>query len=122
MDMCHSPSPADMQRGAYLLLEPHRGLADCAVIFSEEDSELMKKAALILSVQGIAARLIAVRDFSLLEKQNADYQHMLFRTDLPLFAAVPEGCSWAEKLSAPIIPPTDANHVASCVKSALFAE
>lgn len=122
MDMCHSPSIADMQRGAYLLLEPHRGLADCAVVFSEEDSELIKKAALILSVQGIAARLISVRDFSLLEKQSTDYQHTLFRADLPLFAAVSEGCPWAKKLSASIIPPTDANYVAFCIKSALFAE
>lgn len=122
MDACYSPSSQDIQRGAYLLLEPHRGLADCAIIFREEDAALIKKAALTLSVQGIAARLIAVRDYALFEQQSAEYRHMLLRPGLPLFAAVPEGCPWADKPGAAVFPLIDSAQAAKCISSALSAQ
>lgn len=122
MDMCHGPNPADMERGAYLLLEPHKGLADCALICNEADAELIERAALILSVQGIVARLIAVRDFALFESQDEQYRNKVLRVDLPLFAAVSEDCQWASALEAKRFLPEDANFIANCVKSAIFPE
>ncbi len=122
MSMCHGPDPADMVRGAYLLLEPHKGLADCAIIFDEKDSELIKRAALILSVQGIAARLIAVKDFSLFEEQDEDYRSKLLRPGLLIFAAVSEDCPWIDKLGAERIQLQDANFIANSVKAVLFPE
>lgn len=122
MDMCHGPNPADMQRGAYILLDPHKGFGDCAVIFDEKDSAIIKKAALILSVQGIAPRLIAVGDFALFNEQDQSYRQKVLRQDLPLFAAVSDDCPWAEKLSAKRFAPRDANFLANCIKSAIFPE
>ena len=122
MDMCHGPDPADMQRGAYILLDPHKGFGDCAVIFDEKDAQLIKKAAMILSVQGIAARLIAVRDFALFTQQDEDYRNKVLRCDLPLYAAVSDGCMWAANLSAKRFAPQDAYSLANCIKSAIFPE
>ena len=122
MSICHGPNPADMERGAYLLLEPHKGLADCALIFHEKDAKPIQAAAFILSVQGIVSRLIAVRDFALFEQQDESYRSRVLRTDLPLLAIAPESCPWLEKLSAERIAPADANTLASCIKSAIFPE
>jgi len=122
MDMCHGPNPADMQRGAYILLDPHKGFGDCAVIFDEKDSDLIKKTALILSVQGIAARLIAVRDFALFNEQDEAYRNKVLRHDLPLIAAVSEACSWADAVGAKRFALRDANSLANCIKSAVFPE
>ncbi|MBQ4610105.1 MAG: hypothetical protein IJB30_00055 [Clostridia bacterium] len=121
MDMCHGPAPADMLRGAYILLDPHNGLADCAVIFEEKDAEPVKKAALMLSVQGIAARLIAIRDISLFEKQDEEYRSKVLRPDLPLFAAFDDP-SRAAKLKAEPLHAKDAITLANGIKKALFAE
>lgn len=122
MDMCYGPDPQDMQRGAYILLDPHKGFGDCAVIFDEKDTALIKKAVLILSVQGIAARLIAVKDFSLFAEQDENYRQRVLRRDLPLFAAVSHGCLWADELDAIRFVPSDANSLANCIKSAIFPE
>lgn len=122
MDMCHGPNPADMERGAYILLNPHKGFADCAVIFEEKDAELIKKAALILSVQGIAARLIAVRDFALFKKQDEEYRNKVLRADLLLFAVESENYPWAELPAARSLPAGDANFLAKCIKSGILPE
>lgn len=122
MDMCHGPNPLDLQRGAYILLDPHKGFGDCAVIFDEKDSAIIKKAALILSVQGIAPRLIAVDDFALFNEQDQSYRQKVLRQDLPLFAAVSDDCPWIEKIPAIRFPVQDANFLANCIKSAIFPE
>lgn len=122
MSMCHGPSPADMERGAYLLLEPHKGLADCALIVEEKDSAMAQKTGLILSVQGIVPRLIAVRDFDLFEKQDEEYRSMVLRRGLTLFAAVSQDCPWAEKVNALRMLPQDAKVLANCIKSAILPE
>lgn len=121
MDMCHGPDIADMRRGAYILLDPHKGFADCAVIFQEKDTQLIKKAALILSVQGIASRLIAVRDFALFEEQDEAYRNKVLRPDLPLFAAFDDP-SRAAMLKAEPLPANDAVTLANSIKKAILAE
>ena len=122
MSMCHGPNPADMERGAYLLLEPHKGLADCALIVDEKDSAMAQRAGLILSVQGIVPRLIAVRDFALFEQQDEEYRSMVLRKGLTLFAAVSDECPWIDKVDAVRFAPQDANSLANCIKNEYFAE
>ncbi len=122
MSMCHGPNPADMERGAYLLLEPHKGLADCALIVDEADSATAQRAGLILSVQGIVPRLIAVRDFALFEQQDEDYRNTVLRPNLTLYAAVSENCPWLQKVQAVRFDVQDANSLANCLKAHYFAE
>ena len=122
MSMCHGPDPADMERGAYLLLEPHKGLADCALIVDEKDSAMAQRAGLILSVQGIVPRLIAVRDFALFERQDEEYRSMVLRKGLSLYAAVSEDCPWIQKTEAIRFEVQDANSLANCIKNEYFAE
>lgn len=117
---CHGPDPSDMLRGAYLLLDPHRGFADCAVIFNEADSDMLRKAALRLSVQGIAARLIAVRDFDVFLQQDEEYRSKLLRTDLKLFAYAGESCSSFSRLNAEMLPCGDEKTIADSIKKLLF--
>ncbi len=122
MSMCHGPNPADMERGAYLLLEPHKGLADCALIVDEKDSAMAQRTGLILSVQGIVPRLIAVRDFPLFEQQEHSYRSTVLRPDLTLYAAVDENCPWLGKMQTIRFDVQDANSLANCIKAAYFAE
>ena len=119
MDICHGPDPMDMQKGAYLLLNPHKGYADCAVIHDEAMSDTFSRVALRLSVQGITVRLIAVSDFALFEQQDEAYRAKVLRRDVPLFKASTDGSLWANKVDAPMLPSEGEAALADSIKSLL---
>lgn len=122
MNGCHGPNPEHLKKGAYLLLDPHKGYADCAVIFPEDDSPILLRAALRLSVQGITARLIAVKDFALFERQDENYRRHVLREDVPLLICARENCGWTEKVTGRLIAYGDEAVVANRIKSAILGE
>ena len=114
MDSCYVKPKEDMHKGAYIIADPHKGLRDGALLFDAAQEELARKAAMYLSVQGIALRLIRVDDFERFMAQEQERGIGGFP------AAVIKNVSWAEALGINAARGETPAELASAVKEAIL--
>lgn len=114
---CYVTPREDMQRGAYILADPHNGLRDGALLFPPGMAELARGAAMFLAVQGIALRLIQVENAALFLAQGAEYRDRLL-AGFP--AAVLGDAALAAKVGGKEVCGNSPKLLAGSIKKALF--
>lgn len=116
----HGTFPRKPERGAYILREP-KGIPDVLLFSEEKNEECTLKAAAILSVQGITARIVLVSDIDLFYKQDDAYIQSIFGEEVPVRVGLFEHGKDCMLKAVCLPEDSDANKLAQCAVHALRA-